>query len=116
MNGIAPRANLLIYRVCAPGCAQSASAAAVDQGLTDGVDVINFSISGGDSPWNDIVDLAFLDAVGAGSFVSASAGNSGPGASTVAHTGPWNATVANSLHDRVFGFRSSDGAGCAAGE
>jgi subtilisin family serine protease len=106
ISGVAPRANLINYRVCAPGCPGSASIASVNQGIADGVDVFNYSISGSDAPWQDPVDLAFLDAYDAGIFVSASAGNDGPGASTVAKTGPWNASVANISHDRVFGFRS----------
>ena len=52
-------------------------------------DVINFSISGGSHPYSDPVELAFLDAYAAGVFVSASAGNSGPGAATADHRGPW---------------------------
>src|SRR5690606_31007211 len=66
-------------------------------------DVLNFSISGSDSPWIDLVDQAFLEAYQAGIFVAAAAGNEGPGAGTVAHTGPWNAAVAASTHERVIG-------------
>jgi hypothetical protein len=62
---------------------------------------LNYSISGSDDPWNDPVDLAFLDAFAAGIFVSASAGNDGPGAGTVAKTSPWNAAVAASTHSRI---------------
>ena len=64
--------------------------------------MINFSISGGDNPYADAVELAFLDAYDAGVFVAASAGNSGPGAETVAHRGPWVTTVAASTTDRAF--------------
>jgi uncharacterized repeat protein (TIGR01451 family) len=99
--GIAPRANIISYLVCFPSCPQSSSVAAVNQAISDGVDVLNFSISGTDNPWNDIVDLAFLDAYGAGMFISASAGNAGPGASTVAKTGPWNAAVAATTINRI---------------
>ena len=49
------------------------------QAILDGVDVINFSISGGANPFTDPVELAFLDAYKAGITVAASAGNSGPG-------------------------------------
>lgn len=103
VQGVAPHANVISYKVCDPGCPQTASVAAVDQAIEDGVDVVNFSISGSPNPWNDSVDLAFLDARAAGMVVSASAGNSGPGPSTTAHNGPWNLTVAASTHDRVFG-------------
>jgi subtilisin family serine protease len=102
ISGVAPHANIVAYKVCNPSCPGSASIAAVNLAIgTDQVDVINYSISGGDVPWNDDVDLAFLDAFAAGIFVSASAGNEGPGAGTVAHTGPWNSSVAASTHSRI---------------
>ncbi|MDX9953682.1 MAG: S8 family serine peptidase [Anaerolineae bacterium] len=102
ISGVAPRANIVAYKVCNPSCPGTASVAAVNSAiLNDEVDVLNYSISGSDSPWTDSVDLAFLDAYNAGIFVSASAGNNGPGASTVAKTGPWNAAVAASTHNRV---------------
>ena len=62
------------------GCFGSDSAAAVAQAILDGVNVINFSISGGAEPYSDPVELAFLDAYDAGVLVAASAGNGGPGA------------------------------------
>jgi subtilisin-like proprotein convertase family protein len=102
IHGVAPRANIVAYKVCNPSCPGTASVAAVNSAiLNDQVDVLNYSISGSDSPWNDPVDLAFLDASNAGIYVSASAGNSGPGASTVAKTGPWNAAVAASTINRI---------------
>ena len=90
LSGVAPGAHLIMYRICdASGCFQSDSVAAVQQAILDGVDVINFSISGGANPYSDAVELAFLDAYAAGITVNASAGNSGPGAGTVDHGGPW---------------------------
>jgi hypothetical protein len=92
-----------MYRVClAQGCFSSDSVAAVQQAITDGVDVINFSISGGNQPYTDPVELAFLDAFNAGISVNASAGNSGPGAGTAAHGGPWVTTVGASTSNRFF--------------
>jgi hypothetical protein len=44
--------------------------------------------------------VAFLYAADAGIFVATSAGNSGPTAGTVAHPGPWLATVAAGTHNR----------------
>ena len=52
----------------------------MQQAILDGVNVINFSISGGAQPYTDPVELAFLDATNAGISVNASAGNAGPGA------------------------------------
>src|SRR5204862_2640301 len=61
--GIAPGAHVIAYRVClSAGCFSSDSVAAVQQAIHDGVNVINFSISGGANPYTDPVELAFLDA------------------------------------------------------
>ncbi len=101
--GIAPGARVIQYRVClAQGCYGSDSVAAVQQAILDGVDVINFSISGGAQPYSDPVELAFLDAVNAGISVNASAGNNGPGAATSDHGGPWTTTVGASTGPRSF--------------
>ncbi len=94
-SGVAPGAKLAVYKVCwTTGCYTSDSVQAIDQAVLDGVDVINFSISGSNTRVNDPVSLAFLSAASAGIVVSASAGNSGPEANTVNHGGPWVTTVA----------------------
>lgn len=115
VSGIAPRAAVAMYKVCGElGCYNTDSAAAIQQAIVDGVDAINFSISGGSSPFDDVVSLAFLDAYNAGVFVAASAGNSGPGADTTDHREPWVTTVAASTSNRHFistlTLTSSDGA------
>jgi subtilisin family serine protease len=93
-----------MYCVCLEaGCFSSDSVSAVQQAITDGVNVINFSISGGAQPYTDPVELAFLDAFNAGISVNASAGNSGPGSATSDHGGPWTTTVAASTGPREFG-------------
>jgi len=103
ISGIAPGAHVIMYRVCDEnGCYGSDSVDAVEQAIIDDVDVINFSISGGTSPYSDSVELAFLDAYAAGILVNASAGNDGPGAATANHAGPWVNTVAASTLDRAF--------------
>ncbi|WP_161958433.1 S8 family serine peptidase [Ornithinimicrobium cavernae] len=102
VSGVAPRANLITYRVCLNNCPITAILAGIDQAVTDGVDVLNFSIAGSDSPWVDPVSVGFLEAANAGIFVAAAAGNDGPGASTAAHTGPWVTAVAASTTGRVF--------------
>ncbi len=68
--------------------------------MADGVDVINYSISGTQTNFRDPVEIAFLYAADAGVFVAASAGNSGPTSRTVAHPGPWMTTVAAGTHNR----------------
>lgn len=107
ISGMAPRARIATYKVCwgnkgEGGCAGIDSVAAIDQAVADGVDVINFSISGSLTNFLDPVEVAFLFAADAGVFVAASAGNSGPGASTVAHNSPWLTTVAAGTHDRQY--------------
>jgi hypothetical protein len=82
------------------GCPNSDSVAAIDQAVADGVDVINYSISGTQTNFRDAVEIAFLFAADAGVFVATSAGNSGPGSSTVAHPSPWVTTVAAAAHNR----------------
>jgi hypothetical protein len=103
INGIAPGAWVSVYKVCGIlGCFESDSAAAVGRAILDGVDVINFSISGGTDPATDPVELAFLDAYAANVFVNASAGNEGPGASTANHLSAWTTAVAASTQTREF--------------
>jgi len=84
------------------GCFPSDSVAAVNQAIADGVDVLNFSISGGNNAYADAVELAFLSAYGAGILVNASAGNAGPGPGTANHAGPWVNTVGASYPPRIY--------------
>ena len=117
-SGVAPAAKVSVYKVCwedtnpaTGGCYSSASVEAVEAAITDGVDVLNYSISGNNNNTTDPVALAFLNAAAAGVFVSASAGNSGPGASTVNHASPWLTTVAASTFpsDLLGTVKVSDG-------
>src|SRR4029077_6273910 len=84
------------------GCFSSDTVAATEQAITDGVNVINYSISGGGNPYTDATELAFLDAFHAGISVNASAGNSGPAAGTADHGGPWGTPVGASTGPRAF--------------
>ena len=107
ISGIAPRARIAAYKVCwsteafQGGCFNSDSVAAIEQAVADGVDVINFSISGSTTSFRDPVEIAFMYAADAGVFVAASAGNSGPTTGTVAHPSPWLTTVAAGTHNRT---------------
>lgn len=103
ISGVAPHANIIAYDACdIDGCPTDDLIAALQQAATDQVDALNYSISGsGQSPWVASDEQAFLDLRNAGAFVSASAGNSGPGAATVAHGSPWVTTTAASTHDRA---------------
>ncbi|GAB3270611.1 hypothetical protein GCM10027449_05650 [Sinomonas notoginsengisoli] len=117
-SGVAPAAKVAVYKICwedtdptTGGCYTSASIAAIEASIKDGVDVLNYSISGNTNSTTDPVALAFLNAASAGIFVSASAGNSGPAASTVNHSSPWLTTVAASTFpgDLVGTVEVSDG-------
>ena len=103
VSGIAPGASVIAYRALGPGGGYTSDLlAAVQQSILDGVDVLNYSISGSGSVYTDAVELAFLDAYAAGVSVNASAGNDGPGASTANHAGPWVTTVAASTFNRQY--------------
>lgn len=106
LSGVAPHAQIIAYDICDDdGCSSIAAATAVQQAIANSVDVINYSISGGTDPYNDIVELAFLEAFDNGIFVAASAGNQESEPTTdgyVNHLSPWVTTVAASSHDRDF--------------
>lgn len=107
ISGIAPRARVAVYKTCwgysgQGGCATADSVAAIDQAVADGVDVINYSISGTADNYRDPVEIAFLFAADAGVVVNASAGNSGPTLSTANHPSPWINTVAAGTEDAAF--------------
>lgn len=107
VTGMAPRARIAAYKALwstesgdtASG-AGSDLVAAIDKAVEDGVDVINYSVSGSSTNFLDPAEVAFLFAADAGVFVAASAGNSGPATSTVAHPSPWITTVAAGTHNR----------------
>jgi subtilisin family serine protease len=107
ISGMAPRARVAMYKALwstQDGSTASGFTAdlveAIDTAVADGVDVINYSISGTTTNFLDPVQVSYLFAADAGVFVAASAGNSGPTIGTVAHPGPWLTTVAAGTHNR----------------
>ena len=103
MSGVAPCAHIRAYRVCPTTCPGARIQAGMNSVLLHGdVDVMNFSISGGTSPWSDN-DRRKLDLVDAGIFVAASAGNTSDTipnpVGQVNHRGPWVMSVAASTRD-----------------
>lgn len=105
ISGVAPAAKVAEYKVCwngngtttDDGCYTESILAAIEAAVADGVDVINFSIGGGSATSTlSLEDQAFFNAASVGVFVAASAGNSGPGVSTLDHASPWYTTVAAS--------------------
>ena len=92
ISGVAPRAQVLSYRVFYPTNSEYSNSAydaeivmACEDAVMDGVGVINYSVGGygGVMPWASAITIAQENAWDAGVFVSHSAGNSGPGRSSV---------------------------------
>lgn len=108
ISGMAPGAKLSVYKTCfdivLKGKARDGvcfgvdAALLVDQAVRDGVDVLNYSVSGNDHTSEDFVSQQFRNAAAAGIFVAAAAGNSGPSQHTANHTAPWVTTVAAATH------------------
>ena len=103
ISGMAPRARIAAYKACwEDGCALSDLVAAIDSAVGDGVDVINYSIGSTTPALLGPDEVSFLFAADANVFVAASAGNSGPEASTVGSpaSAPWVTSVGANTHDR----------------
>lgn len=111
VSGMAPRARIAAYKVCwnsdyknpeggdEAGCFGGDTMAAIDAAVTDGVDVINYSIGGSKTDLTVPATAAMLNATAAGVFVAVSAGNSGPDKETVGTPAPWVTSVAASTYD-----------------
>ncbi len=102
-SGVAPEAQLAIYKACwsAPdprddGCATADLVTAIDQATADGVDVLSLSV-GGPAQF-DTVEHALLGATEAGVVVTAAAGNTNMSRS-LAHPSPWVTTVGATIGD-----------------
>uniref|UniRef100_UPI002B276EFA S8 family serine peptidase n=1 Tax=Nocardioides sp. TaxID=35761 RepID=UPI002B276EFA len=103
LGGLAPEAQLAVYKACwgAPdpdddGCATADLVTAIDDATLDGVDVLNLSVGGPSRI--DTVERALLGATEAGVVVVAAAGNGGSG-SFSAHPSPWVTTVGGTTGD-----------------
>jgi len=125
VSGVAPKANIISYKACSfseessgGSCSSSALLSSIDQATADLVDVVNYSIGSETpcSPWGDLDNngsfcgkfgigraaAAMLNARSAGVTFVVSAGNSGPGKSTIGYpaVAPWVITAANTTHSR----------------
>ena len=107
-RGMAPRARVAAYKACwdfvigggtRGSCFSSDTSAAIEAAVADGVDVINYSISGSTEFLMTSPAVAFLSATNGGVFVATSAGNDGPGAGTVGMPVPWVTNVGASSYD-----------------
>jgi subtilisin family serine protease len=104
IGGVAPDAHIIAYKALGElGGFTSDLAAAVDQAVLDGVDVINYSIGGGPG-LTSLDSIAFLFASDAGVAVATSVGNSGPDDATLGGPAdlPWVTSVAASTQERFF--------------
>ncbi|XP_010273831.1 PREDICTED: subtilisin-like protease SBT1.5 [Nelumbo nucifera] len=102
--GMAPKARLAAYKVCwNAGCYDSDILAAFDTAVSDGVDVVSLSVGGVVVPYYlDAIAIGAFGASDHGVFVSASAGNGGPGGLSVTNVAPWVTTVGAGTMDRDF--------------
>ncbi|KAJ7517656.1 hypothetical protein O6H91_21G033600 [Diphasiastrum complanatum] len=103
-RGATPTARIAVYKVCWFGsCTDADILAAFDEAVTDGVDLISFSIGGVPVDYfQDSISIGSFHAIQNGVFVSCSAGNDGPFQYTATNLAPWLTTVAASSMDRKF--------------
>ncbi|OAY85852.1 subtilisin-like protease SBT1.6 [Ananas comosus] len=100
--GLAPRAQLAVYKVCDKACFGSDVLAGIDQAIADGVDVLSISFGARSAPfYDDAVAIGTMAAAAWGIFVSTSAGNEGPREGSVENDAPWVLTVGASTIDRT---------------
>lgn len=111
VSGVAPRAYIGSYKVFGSpninnGATDAAILKAIDDAVTDGMDVINLSLGSDFAPrlGEDLEVEAIERATKAGVVVVVSAGNNGPGLNTIASPGtaPSAITVGAVTNDRVF--------------
>ncbi|KAL6567334.1 hypothetical protein OROGR_001002 [Orobanche gracilis] len=113
-SGGAPLSRLAIYKVCwaVPGqgkedgntCFEEDMLAAIDDAISDGVDVLSISIgTASPTPFDqDGIAIGALHAAKKNIIVACSAGNSGPAPATLSNSAPWIITVGASSVDRIF--------------
>uniref|UniRef100_A0A0A9CNH5 Subtilisin-like protease n=1 Tax=Arundo donax TaxID=35708 RepID=A0A0A9CNH5_ARUDO len=103
-RGMAPKARVAVYKVCwLGGCLSSDILAGMDAAVSDGCGVLSLSLGGGAADYaRDSVAIGAFAAMEQNVLVSCSAGNTGPGSSTLSNVAPWITTVGAGTLDRDF--------------
>ncbi|MCH87692.1 subtilisin-like protease-like, partial [Trifolium medium] len=112
VKGGSPRARVATYKVCwsltdVAKCFGADMLAAIDQAISDGVDIISLSAAGNnlvypEDIFTDEVSIGAFHALSRNILLVASAGNDGPDLGTVTNVAPWVFTIAASTLDRDF--------------
>ncbi|KAG4143136.1 hypothetical protein ERO13_D06G171051v2 [Gossypium hirsutum] len=104
-RGGVPSARIAVYKICwSDGCEDADILAGFDDAISDGVDIISISVGGGQTRdyFEDAISIASFHAMKNGILTVSSAGNEGPGRSTISNFSPWSLSVAASTIDRKF--------------
>ncbi len=111
LGGMAPAAYIGVYKIFGtPGINDSTTDSAIlkalDDAVTDGMDIINMSFGSilASRPENDVIVRALAQAEAAGVIVVVSAGNDGPGLATLGSpaSAPTALTVGANENGRIF--------------
>lgn len=109
ISGIAPRAQILSYKVCdISGCPPAQILAGINQAIADQADVLSLAFAPQSGPprdpWQDAIHRALLEATISGVVTVASAGNFGPAEEKIYTAAPWTLVAGNTQHGRIFGY------------
>ncbi|KAL5058528.1 hypothetical protein RYX36_030132 [Vicia faba] len=106
VRGGVPSSRIAIYKICGADemCSGSGILGAFDDAIADGVDIISLSIGGPNAKdfLDDPIAIGSFHAMENGILTSQSAGNFGPGVSTIISVAPWLFSVAATTIDRKF--------------